>query len=724
VTPRLPAIARVAALASTVMIAQQVAGKATRDAFYLSNFSATTLPPMMGIAAVLSLLAAVGVARILTRFPPARVVPIGFGAGAVCLLVLWALSFPAPRLSAIGLYLYTAIFGAVMISAFWSLINETFDPHASRRAVTIITSGGTLGGLVGGVVAWRLSSVIAVPTMLPVLAAANAVCMLACLRLRSTARPRVPSSATDEDLVFPLRVLRGAPYLRNLAAIVALGAITSGLLDYVFSVEASRAFAKGPALLSFFAVFWVVVGLLSFLLQVAFGRIALEKLGLAFSVALLPGIVLLGGAVGLAVPGLLSASLLRGGEAAQRNSLFRAAYEMLYTPLSERKKRATKTVIDVGFDRAGTLVAAGLAWLAVWLAGGHAEMLLLGAAMVCAFVTLGRSRPLHRGYVSVLEHRLRRGSDDDEVTAPAPPGSVPRLSQSPRDDVTDRLDIVLAPQQPVVQQEAAAALQARDDVPAADLADVSSTDESRVRRALSGPLPLGRTMVAFAILHLADEQLRDAAMRALRRTAALIPGQLADALCDPGVDVRIRRRIPRLLSGCPTQRVADALLEGAEDDRFPVRYACGRALLRITRENPLIAIPLQRIIAIVKLEASFDHGAWESQGPPEFDDEADEPVLIDRLLRDHVDRSLEHVFALLALKLDRGSITIAFKALHSGDDGLRGTALEYLETVLPDEVRDVVWPYLGEQRPMRRAREVAEILADLDRSAKAAPAPP
>jgi hypothetical protein len=229
-------------------------------------------------------------------------------------------------------------------------------------------------------------------------------------------------------------------------------------------------------------------------------------------------------------------------------------------------------------------------------------------------------------------------------------------------------------------------------------------------------------MVAFAILRLADEQLRDAAMGALRRTAALIPGQLADALCDPGVDVHIRRRIPRLLAECPTQRVAEALLEGAEDDRFPVRYACGRALLRITSDNPLIVIPLDRIIAIVRLEASFDRGVWESQAPPEFDDEPDEPVLIDRLLRDRVDRSLEHVFTLLALKLDRGSLAIAFKALHSGDERLRGTALEYMETVLPDEVRDVVWPYLGEQRPMRRARGAAEILADLDRSAKATPA--
>jgi hypothetical protein len=89
-------------------------------------------------------------------------------------------------------------------------------------------------------------------------------------------------------------------------------------------------------------------------------------------------------------------------------------------------------------------------------------------------------------------------------------------------------------------------------------------------------------------------------------------------------------------------------------------------------------------------------------------------------LRDRFDRSLEHVFSILALVLDRESIRTAFKALHQEDARLRGTALEYLETVLPEEVRDAVWPFLGEERPMRPARPANEILADLTRAGEAA----
>ena len=370
-----------------------------------------------------------------------------------------------------------------MIAAFWALINETFDPHTSRRVVTAITSGGALGGLVGGLAVWRLSSMVAVPTMLPGLAAANALCMWGTWKLKGSDAKGIAVEALTDEPVFPFRVLREAPYLRNLAAIVALGAVTQGLLDYLFSAAAAKTFAKGPALLSFFSLFWVAVGALSFVRQAIFGRLALRKLGLALSMALLPATVVLTGAVALAVPGLASTSALRGGEALNRNSFFRAAYEMLYTPVSERKKRAIKTVIDVGFDRLGTMTAAGLAWLAVCFAGPRTATVLLALTMVCALVTLARSRPIHLGYVPALEESLRRRGEESGLSAttsrPRPPS------------------VAVAPQ-------AVMPLEAHDQLSTQELSDLASTDVDRARRALSAEKPLARTSVAFAILRLAD----------------------------------------------------------------------------------------------------------------------------------------------------------------------------------------------------------------------------
>ena len=728
----IPAGAGVIAVASAAMIAQQVAGKATRDALFLTSFDVTTLPWMMAASAVLSILAVLWLSKLILRHSPEKVVPASFGVSGAVLLAAWALSFSAPRLAAVAVYLHTALFGASVISTFWSFINERFDPHTGKRAVRLIAGAGTLGGVLGGVLAWRAASVIAVPTMLPLLAAMNVVCLWGSLRTRGS---QISSSEEGEPVpiteLSPLRILREAPYLQNLALVVGLGAVTSGLLDYVFSAEAVRAFAGGPELLSFFALFWLAVGVLSFLLQMLLGRIALEKLGLAFTIALLPGVVALGGVFGLAVPGLWSTALLRGGEASQRNSLFRAAYELLYTPLSEQKKRSTKLLIDVGFDRLGTVAASVIVFVTLQLQpdGERAGGILLLITVAIALATLTRSSPLQMGYVPVLEESLRK--EAERMQPRGEPVELPatRESIAVRDEIVEHLNglprsIDLAALSTGEPKDAAVPLEAAAAAPVGELPsleaslqaihDLSSGNPKRIRSVLGAEAPLAAPLIPLGILLLASGEFHLDAIPALRKIARGATGQLADALCDPSVDFDIRRRIPRVLSACPTQAAADALILGTQDERFEVRYECGRALLRITASEAAIVVPLQTAIAIVGREVANSKDVWGSQRVPEIDDEGDEPpALIDRLLRDRLDRSFEHIFSILALVLDRESIRIAFKALHQEDTRLRGTALEYLETVLPDEIRDAVWPFLGEARPMRPARPANEILADL-----------
>jgi hypothetical protein len=89
---------------------------------------------------------------------------------------------------------------------------------------------------------------------------------------------------------------------------------------------------------------------------------------------------------------------------------------------------------------------------------------------------------------------------------------------------------------------------------------------------------------------------------------------------------------------------------------------------------------------------------------------------VDLLVRDRIDRSLEHVFTILSLELEREPLRMAFRALHHDDVPHRGTALEYLYTILPNEIRDAVWPLLGKPGPLSTARSAEAILADLVRA--------
>ena len=87
----------------------------------------------------------------------------------------------------------------------------------------------------------------------------------------------------------------------------------------------------------------------------------------------------------------------------------------------------------------------------------------------------------------------------------------------------------------------------------------------------------------------------------------------------------------------------------------------------------------------------------------------------DEFLRNRTSRSLEHVFTVLSLVLRAEPLKIAFRGLHSDNRTLRGTALEYLESVLPADIREKLWPFLeydADAKPTQSSPR-AQVLAAL-----------
>jgi len=597
-----------------------------------------------------------------------------------------------------------------------------------------------LGGVVGGLASWRASTIVQPGTMLAFLAGLNALAAIGAFlicdrseRSRASTMPPVDLGGA-RGMSSSFGSLRAAPFLRNLAYLVAVGSATTALLDYVFSSQAANYFGKGQALLAFFSLFWLCVGVLAFLLQLSLGRVALEKLGLALNITVLPGIVLLGGALALAAPGLVSATLLRGGEAVQRNTLFRSAYELMHAPLAEERKRATKVLIDIGFDRAGTIAGSGVTLIALHCFSLHQSTVLLGAVVVLALATLPITRQLHFGYVEALQESLRAGSEKLE--------SAP-VSQR----VTDLTAAVLSPEreqlierlealQPggltaLVDPSCSADDRANEPLPTqtsvstghllAAAGDLVSGDTERAKRALAQLAPRDPG-VALAIRLLGDPHLHASALEALSNISQDCTGQLIDALLDPSTHFDIRRRLPRILWRSSTQRAAEGLLLGMADERFEVRYECGRALFKLTDGNCRVVVSQEKAIAAIRREIDSTERILIDRAAEAEDlrksDEQDR--LIQGLRQDRVNRSLQHVFHILCLHLEREPLRIAFRGLHHRDTNFRGTALEYLSTVLPEEIRAILWPYLGESAPLPPARDASALLEDLTRAEQSA----
>ena len=651
-------------LAAAALVAHQVAGRATRDALFLSHFPVESLPIAIAVASAASIVGVLAFTRALLRYSPARAVPAALAAGTALLLAQWSLAGRYPRGAAVALYLHLAFFGATLVSGFWSLVNERFDPHAAKRAVARIGAGASLGGVAGGLLAAGASSLWPVEAMLLVMAALNLAALAALHGLHPERREGPPE---EQATAQGLNELRKVPYLRLLALMVALGALAEALLDYVLSVRAVGDLGRGRPLLSFFASFHTGVAIVGLGVQALLSRRMLERLGLAGSIAIQPAGVAATAALGLAWPALWTAALARGLEAVLHGSLFRSGYELLYTPLPLERKRAMKALVDVGFDKVGAVAGGLLTVGLVALFPSAAPPLALAAAALAAVATLALLPRLHRGYVVSLEESLRTGAV--------------RLERDDVMDGTTRYTLArsgLALDRESLMREIAA-LRQTDEAPAADTVTGSVSvlrgrDHAAIRAVLADGLP--SALIGHAIPLLADDALAAEVVRALRRVAPTAAGQLVDALLDPLRPDAVRRRVPRVLRAAQTPIAVLGLRLGLEDRRFDVRYQCGRALAAILDESPGLTPERNAVFQEVKREVARGLGG------------ADE-------------RRLEHVFTLLGLVVPREPVQIAYRAVRSQDRALRGTALEYLENVLPEDVRGVLWPHLD--APAREA---------------------
>jgi hypothetical protein len=664
-----------------------------------------------------------------------------FLSSGVLLFVHAFLSVGAPRLAAVTLFLHLAVFGSATVSGFWSLVNERYDPHSAKRVIGRLAGAATAGGLLAGLVAWQAASRMSIAALLVAMGVLNLTCWVGVLGMgkpASTNLVRRSPGADDEraPLVAAIRVFNQAPYLRQLASLVTVAAVASALMDYFLGVRAKALYATSSDLLSFFALFQLGVGLLSFVVLSALSKPSLKSLGLAGTVALLPGSLVLGGVAALALPSLWTAVALRATDAIFHNSLFRSGYELLFTPITTERKRATKLIIDVAFDRVGTAAGSGIAMFVVLVLPEHSERAIAVAVIALALLGLWISLRLHAGYVEALEQSLRAGTvqlDEAEVVDGTTwrtltqtnlqldrrkiLAEIERLRRETAESPADKV-VADAGEEGVHVDGRASLLQSNDPV-VDSVAALRSQDAERIRKVLSEAEPLEPHLVSHVIPLLGRTEVRHEALHALRRAAPRAVGQMLDALLDPKTPKVVRRRLARVLRACPTQRVADGLLLGLADGSFDVRFQCGIALWTITEGSSLVELPRDSVLAAAQREVEVDREIWEAQACADVG-ESHEDSVVDELLSERKSRSLEHVFRILGLVLDREPLMLALRALEADDARLRGTSLEYLDNVLPDRIRAPLWPYLNDRRTApapRRPRQ--EIIDELLRSSSA-----
>jgi hypothetical protein len=638
--------ASIAILTSIPMVAQLIGGRAVRDALFLTEYDAVLLPRVMLAAAAFSLGAAISVGRLMPLWGPrATAVVLALLNGAAFVLEA-ALLDMAPGTIAVVTYLHVSVVGALVVSAFSSVVNERFDPLYAKTVVAQVGTGAALGGVLGGVAALFLADTFELGTVLYGLGGISVLVALGVWNIGKSTQSRRPSDGARK---FGIQTIGKNAYLRSVALTVVLLGAVGVLVDYGMKAEADARLATSADLLSFFATFYMMTSSLTFVMQAGVAKPLLQKIGLGGTMAVLPLAVALSAGLGAVWTRLWTVTLVRGTQTVVSSSLFRSGYELLYTPVPPLKKRATKAIIDIACNRIGyglgSLVV--MAIVAATATADIATSWVLAVATIVALISAWMIRRLQDGYVQELATSVREGV------------VVLKLS-----------NLMSGEPEPVLN---------------------ALLDES-----------LNPRLAAYVIDLLGNDLFAQSAYQALEHMCPRVTGQLVDAMLWTGNPVRVRRRIPRLLRKIEDPRAAAGLLAGLRDEEFEVRYRCGHALADMQRADRSLDLPERTIMEAVERELAADQERWQQrllrdEISPDIQSE------IDALLEARDDRSLQHVFTLLSLARDRDAIILSLRALSSQDANLRGTALEYLHNILPEGVRESLWPKLTERSERPRA---------------------
>ncbi|MEJ2483620.1 MAG: hypothetical protein P8049_11050 [Gemmatimonadota bacterium] len=704
-----------------VMMAFVVLSRALREAFFLEIYDASSLPYVGGAEFALGLAAAALFSRAVSVRHPQSVLRVTIAGLAVSILALHPFLADEGTLVVV-FYLLTAVGTLLLTSGFWLLVSEMFAVREAKRLFGLVSAGGTLGLLAAGLSMRPLLGRFEPRDLLFVLAALLGLALLVNevlprdrLGPMGTGRDGDASGRSGEGL----RRVASTPQVRLIAVVFVLVGAASAVVDFQFKEAVQISLGRGPEMAVFFGDFYAWTGGLALLIQLLATTRLLASLGIAGSVALTPLIVAFGSVGMLLAPGLVVATALRGADSTLRKSVFRSVMEFLWVPVPQPVRRRTKTFVDSVADSLGEGLGVLIVFLWVTLPGLPSRWLSVFVIGICSTL-LALSGRIGAEYFRTLRSRLAADGFDETLTG----ASGSRAHTLSRLDITRvlgarglDLDEPIRSTAPgtVSSGSTRAAVRPEDADPETVL---RSRDVERITDLLREGGATDPDLVRPLVRLLARDRLVDSAARVLIEIGEPALPEMTRVLAEESADFVIRRRLPRVLARIPAEVADDALLSALDANRFEIRYRAAVALAR-RRRMDLPASPdhtRARVWSAIRSELGRGRAVWELA---RLLDDVDPDPFVERRLGERGRLSLEHMFRMLGLVVDPEAIRAAWTALLNDRSEARSFALEYLDQVLPRDVRDRLWPFIGDMsadRERRAIRPLDDVVADLVRT--------
>jgi ATP/ADP translocase len=267
-------------------------------------------------------------------------------------------------------WVWASVLIIVLLTQFWLIINEIFNPREAKRLIAFCGSGGILGGIVGGLLARFLTKANLANLLLPLALGLLFICIFVVRAIFIVRQKKLisakPTKSKEEMSEAPrvgfkesFKAVRKEKYLVLISTLVIITVIVSTFIDFQFSSAVDDNYYSKEAKQAFFGLFYAGLLTFSFFFNLFLTSKILRNFPPRFPLLITPAILFLCSLGVLFVPfTMLPAIFIKGSDESLGFSLNQSIREFLYIPVASDLKLKAKPFIDMFINRFAKVFAA------------------------------------------------------------------------------------------------------------------------------------------------------------------------------------------------------------------------------------------------------------------------------------------------------------------------------------------------------------------------------
>ncbi len=368
------------------------------NTLYVAAYGKAGLPMVMALIPLAVLGCTYTYGWLLSRLGPRRTL-FWTTIGSCGLIAGLQLAFDAGVKEAIApLYLFRNAYVVLIIEQYWSYINSTLSQSNAKKLNGPICGIASLGSIAAGLVgAGVVASLGTNKTALLAVAATIPAAFISDYVYRRFGGPRdEPKEPASGHLA--LHLFRTEKRLPLLLGMVILTQVIEAVMMLAFQGELSAAYPEVDRQTAYSYGFYAWINGIAAALQFLVAPILLNFVRPGLMNLIIPLIHIGACAAYLKDPGLTTAAIAYAGFKSIDYSLFRAAKEVLYVPLSFEARYRTKEVIDVFGYRFSKGITSGCISIVQNVGMAVTEIGYGAVAMVAAVMWAALTLPLSKYY--------------------------------------------------------------------------------------------------------------------------------------------------------------------------------------------------------------------------------------------------------------------------------------------------------------------------------------